>query len=177
VWLVGDVPAARGQRRGVGFEMVRVGLTVATSKSRSWSSGVQSATTERGMAMFANLPIHPVLAASDIDRAKKWYSEKLGLKPVSAELFGGLQYEAGGVGFLVYQSDFAGTNKATAVGFNVDNFDEVVDFLRTRGVEFEHVDFGEMGASVDGVIASPDGQKAAWFKDSEGNIFAVSTDG
>lgn len=127
--------------------------------------------------MIENLPIHPVLAASDIDRAKAWYSEKLGLEPVSVSPLGDHRYNAGGVEFLLYQSAFAGTNQATAVGFRVDNFDEVIDHLRSRGVEFEHVDFGEMGATVDGVIATPDGQKAAWFKDSEGNIFAVSSDG
>jgi catechol 2,3-dioxygenase-like lactoylglutathione lyase family enzyme len=125
--------------------------------------------------VIENLPIHPVLAASDIERAKAWYSDKLGLEPVSMSPFGDHLYEAGGVEFLLYQSDFAGTNQATAVGFSVDNFDEVIEHLRSRGVEFEDLDFGEMGATVDGVISTPDGQKAAWFKDSEGNIFSVST--
>jgi len=130
---------------------------------------------ELGERVIENLPIHPVLAASDIDRAKAWYSDKLGLEPVSTDLFGVHVYEAGGVEFILYESEFAGTNQATAVGFSVDNFDEVIAHLRSRGVEFEHVDFGEMGATVDGVISTPDGQKAAWFKDSEGNIFSVST--
>lgn len=125
--------------------------------------------------MIANLPMHTVLPASDLERAQRWYSDKLGLEPVSTSPFGDLVYEVGGVGFLLYQSALAGNNPASAAGFRLENFDEVVEYLRTKGVEFEHVDFGEMGATVDGVIATPDGQKAAWFKDSENNIFALST--
>jgi catechol 2,3-dioxygenase-like lactoylglutathione lyase family enzyme len=114
-----------------------------------------------------------VLPASDIERARSWYSEKLGLEPVSTNHVGDLRYEAGGVEFLVYQTELAGTNQATAAGFSLQNFDEVVALLRSNGVAFEHVDFGEMGATVDGVVTTPDGRKAAWFKDSEGNIFAL----
>ena len=124
--------------------------------------------------MIANIAIQAVLPASDIERARRWYSEKLGLQPGSTNPFGDLRYEAGGVQFLVYQSDLAGTNQATAAAFSLENFDEVIDFLRSNGVAFEHVDFGEMGATVDGVVTTPDGQKAAWFKDSEGNTFALS---
>ena len=128
--------------------------------------------------MFANVPLHAVLPASDLDRAKQWYSEKLGLEPVSEDEYGGVQYEAGGVMFLVYLSQFAGTNKATAAGFRVDDFDEAVAALRSKGVVFEDVDFGEMGSTVDGVITLADGKdKAAWFKDSEGNILSLSTIG
>lgn len=119
-------------------------------------------------------PLHAVLPASDIERARRWYAEKLGLEPVSTNPFGDLRYESGGAHFLVYQSELAGTNQATAAGFSLEDFDQFVDFLRSNGVAFEHVDFGEMGATVDGVITTPDGRKAAWFKDSEGNIFALS---
>jgi catechol 2,3-dioxygenase-like lactoylglutathione lyase family enzyme len=126
--------------------------------------------------MLASTPIHAVLAASDLERAKRWYSEKLGLDPVEEDEYGNLQYENGGARFLVYQTEYAGTNKATGAGFTVDNFDEVVEHLRSKGVKFEDVDFGEMGSTVDGVVSSEDGKdKAAWFKDSEGNILAIST--
>ncbi|MFP3915616.1 MAG: VOC family protein [Actinomycetota bacterium] len=126
--------------------------------------------------MLENTPLRPALPASDVERAKKWYSEKLGLEPKSDTQFGSLLYETGGSEFLVYQSEHAGTNQATAAGFMVANFDEVIDDLRSRGVEFDEVDFGEMGKTVDGVITSPDGtMKGAWFRDSEGNILALST--
>lgn len=127
--------------------------------------------------MIANIPIHAVLPASDIERARQWYLDKLGLEPVSSSPFGDLLYEAGGVEFTLYQSAHAGTNQATAAGFRVKDFDEVVASLRSAGVTFEHVDFGDMGATVDGVITTPDGLKAAWFKDSEGNIFSLSMAG
>lgn len=126
--------------------------------------------------MFGNTPLHPVLPASDLDRAKRWYSDKLGLEPVNEDEYGGVQYETGGATFLVYLSEFAGTNKATAAGFRVEDFDGAVAKLRANGVVFEDVDLGEIGASVDGVISTPDGKdKAAWFKDSEGNILSLST--
>ncbi len=126
--------------------------------------------------MFANTPLTAALPASDLDRAKTWYSEKLGLEPVWEDGYGGAHYEAGGTPFLVFVSPFAGTNQATAAGFTVENFDEMIEELRGNGVTFEEVDFGEMGKTVDGVISSADGMsKAAWFKDSEGNILSLST--
>ena len=126
--------------------------------------------------MLGNAALHPVLPASDLERAKRWYSEKLGLEPVSEDEYGGVQYEHGGATFLVYLSDFAGTNKATAAGFRVDDFDAAIAELRSTGVVFEEVDFGEFGSTIDGVISMPNGSdKAAWFKDSEGNILSLST--
>ena len=86
----------------------------------------------------------------------------------------GVEYETGGARFGLYQSDFAGTNKATAAGFDVEDVDAAAAQLRERGVAFEDLDFGEMGQTVDGVITAPDGRKAAWFKDSEGNILAIT---
>jgi catechol 2,3-dioxygenase-like lactoylglutathione lyase family enzyme len=128
--------------------------------------------------MFRNVPIRPSLPASDLERAKRWYSEKLGLDPVRELDYGDVEYETGGVRFLIYQTGLAGTNKATTASFVVDDFDEVIAWLRTSGVVFEDVDFGEFGATVDGVIESPDGSnKSAWFKDSEGNILSLTTNG
>ena len=125
--------------------------------------------------MYGNKALHPVLPASDLDRAKRWYSEKLGLEPAREDEYGGAEYEIGGAMFLVYQSEFAGTNKATAAGFRVDDFDATVAELRSAGVVFEDVDFGEFGSTVDGVLTmSGSNDKAAWFKDSEGNILSLS---
>ena len=128
--------------------------------------------------MFEDVPIRLSFPASDLERAKRWYSEKLGLDPVRELDYGDVEYETGGVRFLIYQTELAGTNEATAASFVVDDFDEVIVSLRTSGVVFEHVDFGEFGATVDGVIESPDGSnKSAWFKDSEGNILSLTTNG
>ena len=128
--------------------------------------------------MLENVPIRPSFPASDLERAKRWYSEKLGLDPVRELDYGDVEYQTGGVRFLIYQTELAGTNEATAASFVVDDFDEVIASLRTSGVLFEDVDFGEFGATIDGVIESPDGSnKSAWFKDSEGNILSLTTNG
>ena len=118
--------------------------------------------------------LRPTLPASDMDRAKAWYRDKLGLEPVDDTGDGGVWYETGGARFLVYPSEFAGTNQATAAGFEVEDFDATMADLRSRGVVFEDYDFGEDFRTVDGVLALPDGGRGAWFKDSEGNILAVT---
>ncbi len=118
-------------------------------------------------------PLRVTLPASDIARAKAWYQEKLDLKPVE-ESEDGAWYESGGTRFLLYPSQFAGTNQATAAGFEVDDFDAAASMLRSRGVTFEEYDFGEDFRTVDGVFTTSDGSKACWFKDSEGNILSLT---
>ena len=126
--------------------------------------------------MLQNTPMHTVLPAADLERAVAWYRDNLGIEVAERDDFAGAYFEPGGSKFLVYQSEFAGTNKATAAGFALDNFDEVVEGLKANGVEFEEVDFGEMGKTIDGVIQTPDGSaKAAWIRDSEGNILSLTT--
>ena len=113
-----------------------------------------------------------MIPASDLARAKTWYAEKLGMEPAS-ENPEGLVYESGkGTGFMVYESQFAGTNQATAMGWQVVDFDAEMADLRGRGVSFEDYDFP--GFKTDnGVLTMPDGHHGAWFKDSEGNILAI----
>jgi catechol 2,3-dioxygenase-like lactoylglutathione lyase family enzyme len=114
------------------------------------------------------------LAASDVDRARAWYSEKLGLEPINpgdTELL----YDVGGTRFGIYPSDNAGTNKATAVRLVVSDFDAVRAELLSKGVVFEDYDLGDDFRTVDGVLVSPDGEKTAWFKDPEGNILALGS--
>jgi catechol 2,3-dioxygenase-like lactoylglutathione lyase family enzyme len=125
--------------------------------------------------MLDNAQMVTTLPASDIERARKWYKDKLGLDPKAEGAPFGLYYEAGDLKFAVYPSEFAGTNKATAAGIEISNFDEVVADLKAKGVTFEEIDFGEMGKTVDGVISSPDGGKGAWIRDSEDNILGLST--
>ena len=112
------------------------------------------------------------IPATDIDRARRWYADKLGLEPVQEDEEG-LQYETGkGTGFLLYPSQFAGTNQATAMGWRVVEFDAEIEELRRRGVQFEEYDLPGL-TTTNGVATMPDGRKGAWFKDSEGNILAV----
>ena len=114
------------------------------------------------------------LAASDLDRAKAWYSEKLGLEPIDPGALE-LVYYAGGTRFGIYPSANAGTNKATAARLIVDDFDAARAELLSKGVVFEDYDLGEDFRTVDGVLVSPDGEKTSWFKDPEGNILALGS--
>ena len=86
-----------------------------------------------------------------------------------------LLYRVGGTQFGVYQSENAGTNKATAVRLIVSDFDTVRTALLAKGVKFADYDFGDDFRTVNGVLVSPDGEKTAWFKDSEGNILALGS--
>ena len=118
-------------------------------------------------------PLYASLPASDIARAKDWYRQHLGLTPTEESPGGALFYEAGGSRFTVYPSAFAGTNQATAAGFGVEDFDAAISELRGNGVTFEEYDLGEDLKTVDGIATMPDGNRIAWFKDSEGNILGI----
>lgn len=117
------------------------------------------------------------IPASDISRAKAFYREKLDLNPFEENSERGeARYRSGDSWFLLYQSEFAGTNKATAAAWAVDDLDATAKDLRGRGVVFEEYDFGDF-KTENGVVRMPDGGKGAWFKDSEGNILGVFQDG
>jgi len=122
--------------------------------------------------MLKGFPIHASAAVIDIDRARRWYEEKLGLVP-EREDPGGVWYRFGGETWLyLYATPSAGTARNTIAGWTVNDIEAVMAALRERGVTFEDYDFG--GAkTVDG-LADFGMAKAAWFKDSEGNTFELS---
>ena len=111
------------------------------------------------------------LAVRDLDAAAKFYGETLGLNRASAEDHEALVFESGDTTINVYRSAYAGTNKATALTWMVDDVDDVVRTLKTKGVKFEHYDLPEMRREGD-VHVSGD-FKIAWFKDPDGNILSV----
>ena len=108
------------------------------------------------------------IAVKDLDRAKDFYTDTLGLKQVAIEDNEVLVLESGDSQVNVYRSDFAGTNKATAVSWEVDDIDAEVKTLRDKGVAFEHYDMP--GLTLEGDVHVGDGMKVAWFKDPDGNI-------
>src|SRR3712207_5223903 len=112
----------------------------------------------------ANVP------ASDLDRARTFYADKLGLTPVGEVAGVQLTYRtAGGTAFTVYQTEFAGQAGHTIAQWHVDDVASEVHDLKAKGVAFEVYDIP--GVDWDGEIASiPAMGRAAWFKDSEGNI-------
>jgi catechol 2,3-dioxygenase-like lactoylglutathione lyase family enzyme len=126
------------------------------------------------MASIADFAIWPVLAASDIGRAKTWYQEKLGLIPKREDEAGGLWFEfSGGTWLLLYQTPNAGTAQNTQAHLDVTDIKSFTEDLRSRGVVFEEYDFGEWGKTENGLMDVM-GWTTAWFKDSEGNTIELS---
>ncbi len=124
------------------------------------------------MGTLKDFPIHTTVAASDLDRARTWYREKLGLTP-DKEDGGGFWIEfAGGTWLYVYATGSAGTAQNTVGGWTVENIEAVMKELRDRGVEFEEYDMP--GIKTEEGLATFETAKNAWFKDSEGNTFELS---
>jgi len=121
--------------------------------------------------MLADKEAVATIAVKDLKAAKKFYGDKLGLKPTPVPEPEVLNYKSGNSTVLVYKSQFAGSNKATAVTWIVDDVDGTVRDLKAKGISFEHYDFPGMTRKGDVHIAGK--SKAAWFKDPDGNILAV----
>ncbi len=132
------------------------------------------------MAGLAETMIAGVVRAESYDRAKKFYSEVLGLKPgmeFPGPGGGGMSEGAGGTMVMVYERPGLKAPENTALGFGVapERFEALMEELRLNGVVFEEYDMPEMGLkTVDGV-AEIGGTKSAWFKDSEGNILNLAS--
>ena len=121
--------------------------------------------------MLADHEATATIAVKDIEKAKRFYHNTLGLTPVPTPEPGVLSFKSGNSTVLVYQSQFAGTNRATAATWSVGDVDEVVSALKPKGVPFEHYDMP--GLTLRGDVHVSDKMKAAWFKDPDGNILAV----
>ena len=122
--------------------------------------------------MLTNSPIVPYIPVADVARARKFYEGKLGFKP-REEYAGGVIYECGtGSWVFMYPSAGAGTSKASTAFWAVDDVAAEVAELKARGVVFE--EYNMPGIKTVNSIATGGGAKTAWFKDSEGNILAVS---
>jgi catechol 2,3-dioxygenase-like lactoylglutathione lyase family enzyme len=111
------------------------------------------------------------LAVKDLGVAAKFYEGTLGLSRIDGEGDDVVVYESGDTTINVYRSSFAGTNKATALTWTVDDVDDEVRKLKGKGVKFEHYDLPDTKREGD-VHVSGD-IKVAWFKDPDGNIHSV----
>ena len=119
--------------------------------------------------MLQKSPMFAYIPAKDVARARKFYEDKLGFRP-SKELGGGVAYECdGGTACFLYPTPNAGTSAASQAFWQVADVEREVAELKAKGVSFEHYDMPGMV----GDIATGGGAKAAWFKDSEGNIMAI----
>jgi len=123
--------------------------------------------------MLNNSEAVATIGVKKIDNAKKFYEDVLGFEtvPGDQEHQDVAVYDSGGSKLFVYQSDYAGTNKATAATWVVDDVDDTVKKLKGRGVNFEHYDFPE--AKLEGDVHVSGKMRAAWFKDPDGNILAI----
>jgi catechol 2,3-dioxygenase-like lactoylglutathione lyase family enzyme len=113
----------------------------------------------------------PMLAVKDLDRARGFYEGTLGLEAKDA--MGGevLEVRSGDTLITVYRSEFAGTNKATALTFDVEDIETEVNELKEKGIFFEHYDMPGLERQGDLYVAK--GMKTAWFKDPDGNILSL----
>jgi len=113
----------------------------------------------------------PMIAVRDIDRARQFYGETLGLS--TSDEMGGeiLSVKSGETVISVYRSEFAGTNKATALTFAVEDIEAEIGDLKDKGIFFEHYDMP--GLERRGDLYMAEGMKTAWFKDPDGNILSL----
>jgi catechol-2,3-dioxygenase len=120
--------------------------------------------------MLQDAPMYSYIPAKDVARARKFYEETLGFKPKQATA-GGVVYEFGkGTACFLYPTPNAGTSRASQAFWQVQNVEQEVSELMARGVTFEKYDLPEVDEKG---ISTGGGAKAAWFKDTEGNIMAV----
>jgi catechol 2,3-dioxygenase-like lactoylglutathione lyase family enzyme len=121
--------------------------------------------------MFDPFHVYAALPATDLERAKRFYAEKLGL--TSQERGDELRFQCGdGSAFFVFPTSISGRGGHTQAGIEVPDLEAAVAELRSRGVTFEDYDTPEL-TTVDGIATQPGGDRAAWFTDSEGNLLAL----
>jgi catechol 2,3-dioxygenase-like lactoylglutathione lyase family enzyme len=124
--------------------------------------------------MLKNHDSSAILAVADLDRARAFYGETLGLEPADeGSEEGVLVYRTGATRLVIYESEYAGTNRANAVVWGVgDDLDSIVAALEARGAAFEH--FPDIGR-LEGNVHRAGGMKLAWLKDPDGNILHLNS--
>ena len=121
--------------------------------------------------MLGKADATPMIAVKDLDLARKFYENTLGLK-AEDDWGEGVTLKSGGTTLNVYKSDYAGTNKATALNFDVDDIESEVRELKEKGGFFEKYDLPGLEPQGD-LYVGPGGFKTAWFKDPDGNILSL----
>lgn len=121
--------------------------------------------------MLGKADATPMIAVTDLDRARTFYEDKLGLETKDEWGGEGLTMKSGDTLINVYKSEFAGTNKATALTFEVDDAEKEVRDLKEKGIFFEHYEMP--GLTQQGDLHVAESFKTAWFKDPDGNILSL----
>jgi catechol 2,3-dioxygenase-like lactoylglutathione lyase family enzyme len=123
--------------------------------------------------MLKDSTSHTDIATKDIDKAREFYGDELGLKEMKRDENGDTYYQSGASTIKVYQSNSAGTNQATYMSWDVDDINGTVDELKSKGVSFEH--YNMPGVTVEGDVHKIGHELAAWFKDPDGNILCLGS--
>ena len=123
--------------------------------------------------MIFNARVGTAIPAQDVARARKFYEETFELKPTVMP-DGSAMYEwDAGTGFFVFPSTGKASGDHTQMGIMVDDLDKAVDLMIERGVKFEQYDFPQMKTDERGIV-DMEGERGAFFKDTEGNLIAVT---
>lgn len=187
-----DITAAfAGTLRIDSVEPATIEIILDREGIRAWSVAMTADATTAPVApadaasagdtsILARARVATRLPAQDLDRARRFYSGKLGLEPVD-ERPGGLLYRCGGVEFVLFRSTGASPGTFTQMALTVDDIDTVVPELKRRGVVFEEVDVPGFRtrdgiAEIEGNYPSKGarGERGAWFRDSEGNMLGIA---
>ena len=127
---------------------------------------------------FKDASVATRLPAQDLERARRWYHDKLGLQPAETRT-GGLLYRLGATSFALFESNGKASGNHTQMAFDVADIDAVVAELRRRGVEFEEVHapgldtVGGIAEIAGNYPSKGRGERGAWFRDSEGNLLGI----
>lgn len=122
--------------------------------------------------MLGGKDVAATLAVNDLQRARSFYEDTLGLEPLQEEM-GSVLYRSGSSTLLVYPSEYAGTNQATAATWATGvDFDTIVQGLKAKGVSFEHYD-DLPDTTREGDVHAIGELKGVWFKDPDGNILSL----
>ena len=124
--------------------------------------------------MLGDIDAAANIAVKNLDAAKKFYEDTLGLKQVSAEGQELIVFRSGTSTIYVYESQYAGTNQATAITWVVgEDIENVIRRLKDKGVTFEHYDIPDMTRGGDVHVGG--NMKVAWFKDLDGNLLNLAS--
>lgn len=122
--------------------------------------------------MLGNHEAVATVAVRDLKAAGRFYGETLGLTPIHTQGEEVITYQVGSSQLIVYRSQYAGTNRATAVTWDVGaELDEIIRALKGKGVAFEHYDMPD--AHLDGDVHVFGSLRVAWFRDPDGNIHSL----
>jgi catechol 2,3-dioxygenase-like lactoylglutathione lyase family enzyme len=122
--------------------------------------------------MLGHRDVAATIAVKDLQAARRWYEEKLGLSPIHTEGTEAVSYRTGNTQLLIYRSQFAGTNRATGATWMLNgDLDAAIKKLKSTGVTFERCEFPDVKHEGDVHVLGD--TRAAWFKDPDGNILAL----